>query len=92
MQDELADILTWPKALRSIQYELEIPGNREDFGLDGNLDLKYESAERYSDALRPQQHSLKEIIFCGRRYQYNDYSTVSSLHEFTALKRLALPR
>jgi len=82
IREDFFDMMTWPVALKTIHMRFwpdeAYLGDRHDV-----------SPARLREALLPQRDSLEEI-FIGGVWQFagRDDSTLGSLHEFSALKRL----
>jgi hypothetical protein len=82
--EDFFDMMTWPVALKTIHLrffpdEAHI-GDRHDV-----------SPARLREALLPQRESLEEIFIEGVwNFLGRDDSTLGSLHEFSALKRLGV--
>jgi hypothetical protein len=89
---DLAEILTWPKALRSFSLELEDypSGHRSWYGPDTNI----ADPSRFIDALQQHKEFLEELVIIGEVGDTRgmvDEGTVD-LREFHKLRRVGLPR
>jgi hypothetical protein len=75
-------MMTWPVALKKIHMRF--------FPDEAHLGDRHDvSPARLREALLPQRDSLEEIYIEGVwHFTGRDYSTLGSLHEFSALKRL----
>ncbi|KAF7935563.1 hypothetical protein EAE99_002543 [Botrytis elliptica] len=92
----LTKLLSWPKALKSLRYELalsEIRGRRQ-FESSPYPDRFVLSAREFSVALQPHEHSLEELFIegCTTGNGPNfDPRQLIDLHSFTNLKYVRLP-
>ncbi|TGO63422.1 hypothetical protein BCON_0013g00680 [Botryotinia convoluta] len=89
----LAKLLSWPKALKSLRYELalsEISNHRRS----PHPDRFVLSAKEFSDALQPHEHSLEELLIEGSTTGDEpsfDPRQLIDLHSFTNLRYVGLP-
>ncbi|RDL34330.1 uncharacterized protein BP5553_07458 [Venustampulla echinocandica] len=90
----LAEVLSWPKVLRSLRYELQLSEIHDGFFgpvLPGEARL---SAKEFGLALRSQEQNLEELFIYGDsesdRCGYEPRETID-LHLFAHLQYVGLP-
>jgi hypothetical protein len=92
MSVDLKEILTWPKALKSITHEIETEES------SGGLDRQNTSPEVFINGVYSQRDSLEEISYNnGPKNEDANAEPApttfgSTLREFPSLKRLCVPR
>lgn len=92
----LTKLLSWPKALKSLRYELALSEirNYRQFESSPNPNRFVLSAKEFSDALQPHEHSLEELFIegCTTGFKPNfDARQLIDLHSFTNLRYVRLP-
>ena len=90
----LAKLLSWPRTLKSLRYELQLSVIAKNF-----FEIQISTgtplwAREFSDALRSQEHNLEELLIYGDSHGdctgFEPTETID-LHAFTNLKYVGLP-